>query len=390
MKVRKMKREASLDNQIKQLEEHFTKQYDREYCIFTDRGTTLTYAFLMAVKDEVFNEKNDSPGKVVLPDILCPSMANAVIYAGFEPLFCDVNLKNFTMDIQSLENLLASNSDIQVVIPVHLYGFLADMNPIESLTKDYNIKVLEDAAQALGATYNEKKCGCFGNASFFSFGRAKILDCNGGAVLLTNEETIALKIRKCLATLPSKPGNFRERSERYRRTYYSIDELALKDISNNRLFLEMPYDFKDIYIYHSEDPVVAGNIIEGLENLDDNISQRREKGRMYQRLLIHPSIKKPDFDENGAYWRYSFLLDDDIRNISNQLRDEQIDVSNWYPPLHSRYHASLNQDETKLKNSIYVGEHIMNLWTDYSVSVEKVKWICERLLEIIEKSNITD
>jgi len=101
-------------------------------------------------------------GKIALPTIVNPSPANAVLYAGLEPIFCDINLNDFTIDTSSLEQLIENEQNIKAIIAVHIFGQPADMDKIIQIARSRGIYVIEDTAQAMGGKYQSKVVGSFG------------------------------------------------------------------------------------------------------------------------------------------------------------------------------------------------------------------------------------
>jgi dTDP-4-amino-4,6-dideoxygalactose transaminase len=151
----------------------------------------------------------------------------------------------------------------------------------------------------------------------------------------------------------------------------------------------LPYIFKDIYLYKkrkSDMNSEAVKINKELDKLDHYVKRRRENAEEYKKRLQHPDIIHPTYKhENGVPWRYSFLLRNNQREVIDAVRAQGIDISNWYPPLHRWFISGRNQDPNLFKNSIYVGDHIVNLWTEPSTTKEDIKRISEIFLEVLDK-----
>jgi len=117
----------------------------------------------------------------------------AIVHCGAKPVLIDVR-EDFLMDMDKLESAITSNT--KAILPVHLNGRVCDMGRLMTIAKKHNLIVIEDAAQALGATFNSKKAGSFGLTGCFSFYPAKILGALGdGGMVTTNNKNIAEKIR---------------------------------------------------------------------------------------------------------------------------------------------------------------------------------------------------
>lgn len=132
--------------------------------------------------------------EVIVPSNTYIATALAVTYVGAKPVFVEPNIDTFNIDANNIETAITDNT--KAIIPVHLYGQACDMDPIIEISNKYNLYVLEDCAQAHGATYKGKKVGSFGNAAGFSFYPGKNLGALGDAgAVITNDEGLAKKIR---------------------------------------------------------------------------------------------------------------------------------------------------------------------------------------------------
>ncbi|KKL06238.1 hypothetical protein LCGC14_2598050, partial [marine sediment metagenome] len=159
------------------LEEQIANYVGRKYCFLVGRATTAIY---LAIK--IYGFKS---GNIIIPSIVCPNPIFPVIYNDLEPRFCDINLNDFTLDFDSFKKQV--NENTKAVIPINLYGYPANYNEIIPFCKENNIKVIEDAAQSFGGSYNGKKMGSFGDISVISFGHTKIIDVNSGGAVLTDD-----------------------------------------------------------------------------------------------------------------------------------------------------------------------------------------------------------
>jgi len=141
----------------------------------------------------------DSGDEVItVPNTAVPTVS-AISFANARPAFVDIDPDTYTMDPEKLEEYLEKSSHAikaKVVIPVHLYGHPADMDRILKIAQKYDLKVIEDACQAHGAEYKDKKVGSLGDAGCFSFYPTKNLSAYGdGGIVVTNDDEIAKKLR---------------------------------------------------------------------------------------------------------------------------------------------------------------------------------------------------
>jgi len=153
--------------------------------------------------------------------VLCPSMtfiatANAIRYLGAEPVFVDASDASWNLDIelvaQELADAAAAGQPYAAVVSVDLYGRCCDYDDLEQLCADHGLPLVEDAAEALGATYRERGAGSFGDVGVLSFNGNKIITTSGGGMLLTDDAEVAARVRY-LATQARQPAPHYEHTE---------------------------------------------------------------------------------------------------------------------------------------------------------------------------------
>lgn len=193
---------APLGPHVNAFEEALADCTHTQYAAALSSGTAAIHLALVLL--EV------GPGDVVL----CQSMtfaasANPIIYQGATPVFIDSEPETFNMDPAVLEAAILDQrkqgKTIKAIIPVHLYGLPARMNEIMEVAQRYEIPVVEDAAEALGASLNEKACGSFGDLGVLSFNGNKIITTSGGGALVGNDEALIQRAR-FLATQAREPA----------------------------------------------------------------------------------------------------------------------------------------------------------------------------------------
>lgn len=361
-------------NKGKALEEQLAAMHQRRYCRLVSRGTVGLYLALKAL--------GHREGKVVVPSIMCLSPANAVIYAGFEPLFCDVSLTDFNLDIGSLEKDLRKHRDIRAVILPHMYGQPCDIDKIRSLTKKYCVSLIEDACQSLGGNYQAKPLGSFGEFSVLSFGHTKIIDVGEGGALLFDDAKHLPVIDREHRKVPEPSRHYAKWLENYSRSYYHLAALYRSDKEFGRLYYAFPHIFKDLYLYRGPGVGIIPKIQRALRRLPEIVSLRRQRAQWYRQFLNHPRIIHPNYRWEGVSWRYSFLVKSSKQQeIAAAIRKKGIHVSNWYPPVHELYCLK----PTQLQNAEFIGRHIFNLWVDPEYSRRDIQRISDVVLRVIEK-----
>lgn len=126
-------------------------------------------------------------GEVITSPFTFASTTHAIVRNGLTPVFCDIDLENYTIDAEKIENLITDQTC--AILPIHVYGNICDMEAIDRIAKKYGLKVIYDAAHAFGEMYNEIGVGNFGDASCFSFHATKVYNTiEGGAVCYKNKK----------------------------------------------------------------------------------------------------------------------------------------------------------------------------------------------------------
>jgi perosamine synthetase len=158
--------------------------------------------------------------KVVVPILTFAATANVVRWAGAEPVFCDV-ADDGEIDPAELEKLLETDDRIKCVMPVHLYGFPADVRRIGCLVKKRGLSMVEDCAESQGATVGDQKVGSFGDAGCFSFYATKNMTTGEGGILVTNNKNTKNK-----ASLIRNQGQTKTPKQKATKWKYDVVDLG--------------------------------------------------------------------------------------------------------------------------------------------------------------------
>jgi perosamine synthetase len=179
-----------LGESVQKFEEEFAKYCGVDFAISTSSGTNALQISLLSLGLRSNQQVVTSPASFI-------ASANAIFHANGLPVFSDIALSSYTLDPQPLNKL----KKIKAVIPVHLYGYPADMDSINSIAEKKNFFTVEDSCQAHGAEYRGRKTGSLGDVGCFSFYPSKNMTVGGdGGMITTNDPKIAkyaLKLRDC-------------------------------------------------------------------------------------------------------------------------------------------------------------------------------------------------
>ena len=284
----------------------YLKQFTgSKYAVFAPNGTLGLFLSLLAL---------DLPrgSEIIIPSFTFFASASAAIFAGLKPVFVDVNENTFNIDVNKIEALITENT--KAIMPVHIYGHAAKMDIIMEIAKKYNLKVIEDAAQAYGVKYKGKHCGTFGDVSMISFFADKTITTGEGAVVLTQNEEIYNKLlllrnqgRPNSGTFihPSLGMNFRITDIQaavglvQAKKFKKILEIKLK---NYNLFYESLKDIGDLQFLKVEE---NSNFVPFRfyikTKYKSELIQYLEKNHVQSRSFFYPLHKQPSLKEYSKY-----------------------------------------------------------------------------------------
>jgi perosamine synthetase len=171
---------------VAEFEKKFAEYVGVKYAVASSSGTTALHLALLGA--------GIGPGdEVITTPFSFAATGNSILYVGAKPVFVDIDHDTYNIDPFMIEKAITDKT--KAIMPVHLYGQPADMDPINQTADDNGLVVIEDAAQAHGATYNGKKTGSLGELGCFSFYPTKNMTTGEGGILTTNNEEIAEKTR---------------------------------------------------------------------------------------------------------------------------------------------------------------------------------------------------
>lgn len=171
---------------VAEFEEKFAKWVGAKYAVATNSGTAALHVALLSC--------GIGPGdEVITTPFTFIATGNAIVYTGATPVFADIDLETYNIDPDTIEDLITDKT--KAILTVQLYGQSADMDKIREIAKKHDLLVIEDAAQAHGAMYNDEKVGNMGDMACFSFYPTKNMTTSEGGMITTNNKELAEKAR---------------------------------------------------------------------------------------------------------------------------------------------------------------------------------------------------
>lgn len=287
---------------VKQFEQKMSVTVDRKYGIAVSNGT----AALEVAAQALGISKGD---EVIMPTFTIISCAMAVTKLGAVPVLVDSDLNDWNMKVDEIEAKITDKT--KAILIVHLYGLPVQVDKVLALAEKYNLKVIEDAAEMHGQTYNGRPCGSFGDISTFSFYPNKHVTTGEGGMVMTDDEELA------------------ERCCMIRNLCFRKDVRYVHD------------ELSDNYRFTNLQAAVG---LAQLERLDEFVEKKRNMGRYYtERLkdvdgLILP-IEGKEYATN-IYWVYGLVLDESIeadnRTVQKLLADEGIGSRTFFWCMHEQ------------------------------------------------------
>ncbi len=163
---------------VEEFEKKFAEWVDADYGIAVNSGTAALHVALLSCGIGKGDEVITTPFTFI-------ASGNSIVYTGAKPVFADIDLKTYTMNPDAIEDLI--NENTKAILPVQLYGQSADMDRINEIAEAYGLVVIEDAAQAHGATCKGKKVGSMGDMACFSFYPTKNMTTSEGGIITTDD-----------------------------------------------------------------------------------------------------------------------------------------------------------------------------------------------------------
>ena len=275
---------STVGKNINEVEKITCEKIGCKYAVALSAGTAALH---LAVK-----AAGVKPGdKVFCSDMTFDATVNPVVYEGGIPVFIDSEYETWNMNPKALEKAFELYPDVKVVVIVHLYGTPCQMDEIKAICDKHNAVIIEDAAEALGATYKGKPCGQFGNYNAISFNGNKIITGSSGGMFLTDDEEMANKVRKWST------------QSRENAPWYQHEELG--------------------YNYRMSN-VIAGVVRGQYKYLDEHIAQKKAIYERYKEGLKDLPLQMNPVDTentNPNYWLSCILIDPEA--MCKQVRSEQ-------------------------------------------------------------------
>lgn len=323
--------------QGKALEQGIAGYHGVKFAVGVASGTDALHLALRAA--------DIGPGdEVITTPFTFIATAEAISYVGAVPVFVDIRPDTFNMDISQIPSRITKRT--RAVLPVHLYGQAADMDPLMEIAKKHDLRVIEDCAQSFGSEYKGKKTGSFGEMGCFSFFPSKNLGCYGdGGMIITDDQKLAERLQ-----------SLRNHGSKVR---YYHDEIGY----NSRL-----------------DEIQAAILNVKFKRIDMYNESRRKNAALYNGYLKAPGIQTPVESGNGkhVYHQYTIRLKDRDA-VKKRLDDTKMSSMIYYPvPLHLQSaYKDLGMGPGSLPVSEQAAQEVLSLPMYPELTGEQIRTVAE-------------
>ncbi len=332
-----------LGEEVERFEKQFAAFCEVKHCIALNSGTSALHLGLLALGVQPGDEVITTPNTFL-------ATAEAITYCGARPVFVDIDPATGNLDPARIERAITRAT--KAILPVHLYGRLADMDAIDEIAARFKLTVLEDAAQAHGARYRGRRAGSLSQAAAFSFYPSKNLGAYGeGGALTTNDDRIA-----------------------------EFARAARNHGQSNR------YEHEFVGYNYRMDGFQGAVLQIKLSHLEEWNARRRELAAIYRRLLadVRVDIPQDDRRDESAYHLFVIYLNerDCVRRL---LADRGVETVVHYPrPLHLQpAYATLGIPEGSLPHAELACERVLSLPLFPNLQIDQVEFVATALREIV-------
>jgi dTDP-4-amino-4,6-dideoxygalactose transaminase len=356
----------------RRLEKEFANEHGVRYGIFLNSGTSALHIALAVLKDRYGWQDED---EVIVPATTFVATANIVLHNNMCPVFVDVEQDTYNINPSLIEAKITAKT--KAIIPVHLFGLPADMEPILQIAAKYNLKIIEDSCETMFSTYKGKKVGSFGEIGCFSTYIAHFLVTGIGGFCITDDPELAVSLRSLM--------NHGRDS-----IYIAIDDDRTDDEGKFNEIIEKRFSFIKLGHSFRATELEAAIGLGQFEQRFNIINRRREIASYYNKRLgkYQDLIQLPRIpaDRDHNFMMYPLVLKNrHKREMVNFLEHRKIETRDMLPlinqPIYSSYFKAPATDfpvSTWLVNSgFYIGSH--QYLTD-----EEIEYVADTVIRYLE------
>lgn len=362
-----------MGKEVLEFEKEFAEYIGVRHAISVGNGTDALVLALMAAGVGKGDE-------VITTPFTFFSTAESISSVGAIPVFVDVEKETYNIDPLKIEEKITEKT--KAIMPVHIFGQAAKMDQIMAIAKKHNLKVIEDAAQAVGAEYTGKKVGSIGDVGCFSFFPTKNLGCAGdGGIITTSDDNIATILR-ALRT----HGSGENGQKAYNLLNNITEEIKTSEGHDDTVYNPLKYYNYLIGFNTRLDAVQAAILRVKLPKIDEWNERRRGNAKEYHEKLKDTALTLPvSIPESKSVYNMYVVQAENREEIINKLKDKGISTGVYYPvPIHlQKSYTELEYKEGDMPVAEYLSHRTFAIPIFPELSSEQKKYIIDNLKAVI-------
>jgi perosamine synthetase len=331
---------------VKEFEEKFASYVGARYAVATSSGTAALHTALLSLGVKTGDE-------VIVPSLTCIPPVSMTVLAGAVPVFCDIEPQTYNLDVESVKRMITGKT--KAIIPINYAGHPAALDILSEIAEQHNIFLLNDAAEALGATYAGRRISAYGEMSIFSFSPNKAITTGEGGMIVTNDGDLAEKAR------------------------------IIKDYGQQPRFHHIMLGHN----YHMGELNAALGIAQ-LKKIDDILTRKRKNAQRLTQKLSKLSQIKPPIELSGCMHTYCLYS---VEVKTNALREyllaklPEVGVQSrvYFPPMHSSpMLKNIKFRLDRLANTRDAASTLLSLPTSAALTEDQIQYISASVTQILD------
>lgn len=348
----------ALGPEIEEFENAIKNYLGVDYCATLNSGTSALHALLLS-----YGLGNSD--EVILPSFSFISTANSILFVNAKPVFSDIEERTFGLDPKSILTKITDKT--KAVIPMDYGGLSCNITEIKKITEDAGLILIEDAAEALGASINGKKVGTISDSCMFSFCGNKVLTTGEGGAVVTNSKDIYEKIKLI-------------------RSHGRLDTVEYFGNPNESQYVHLGYNWR-------MSSITAALGISQLHKLDKIIRMRRENAKFISTRLskyVQIQVPNPPIGYEHIYQMYTIRLQNNkIReDLHSYLLEKKIFSKVYFKPIHltAFYKNKFATKEGMLPITEKISDEVLTLPLYPNMLQEEREYLVDSISEFFERS----
>jgi dTDP-4-amino-4,6-dideoxygalactose transaminase len=362
-----------MGREVLEFEREFAEYIGVKHAISVGNGTDALVLALMAAGVGKGDE-------VITTPFTFFSTAESISSVGAIPVFVDVEKDTYNIDPSKIEEKITEKT--KAIMPVHIFGQAAKMDEIMAIAKKHNLKVIEDAAQAVGSEYKGEKAGSIGDVGCFSFFPTKNLGCAGdGGIITTSDDNIAIILR-ALRT----HGSGENGQKAYNLLNNISEEIKTAEGHDDTVYNPLKYYNYLIGFNTRLDAIQAAILRVKLPKIDEWNEKRRKNAREYDEKLKDTALTLPvSIPESKSVYNMYVVQAENREEVINKLKDKGISTGVYYPvPIHlQKAYTELEYKEGDMPVAEYLSHRTFAIPIFPELSSEQKEYIIDNLIKAI-------